>query len=100
MPVGSVVSARSRSPRPLNACWTSRTVASPRPHISSITSCSSEWRAGGADMTRASLQLERTVDRVLLAADGDGPGGGVVATLHATQRATLEIDDLAGHDAD
>src|ERR1700754_3099411 len=97
--VSSVVYARSLPPRALSASWTCRTVASPRPQTSSITSCSRLWRAGGADIS-APLQLERTVDVELLAAHGHGPRGGVVAALHALQRAALEVDDLAGDDRD
>src|SRR3954470_6608840 len=78
----------------------SRTVASPRPHISSITSCSSGCRAGGAEMTRSSLEAEGPLDRVALAALGDGPGGSVVPGFHPLQGAALEVDDLAGHDRD
>ena len=49
--VSSVVYARIFSPRALSASWTSRTVASARPHISSMISVSSSCRGGGACMT-------------------------------------------------
>src|SRR3954452_13480059 len=97
MTVSSVVYARVSSPRAFRASWTSRTVASPRPQISSITSFSSAWRAGGAVMA---LQAEARADDEALAALGDVPGRRVVAGLHAAQRAALHLDDLPGHDVD
>src|SRR4051794_9414705 len=56
--------------------------------------------AGAPESFWGLLKLERALRGEALGALGDRPRGGVVAALHAAQRATLEVDDLTGHDAD